>query len=277
MNYKKIFLKNISNLKIGINSFIEIYSCDKNVEVDIDPRPVMIVCPGGGYAMCSYREAEPIALRYLSEGFNCVILNYSTKTLFPIPQLELAITIDYIRNNCTKYNMSRDYINIVGFSAGAHLAASYSLYYKEYAEMMNVDFIILKPFSLTLAYPVISKKFANNSGSFFNLSLGDEKLFDKFDIVNNLTDDFPPTYVWTTKKDGYIDPENSILLVEEFKKHKIKYKFTLFNEGIHGGSLFNHAVYDDSYNFEATKENKIWVYESVDFIFNLIKEDKIGR
>ena len=39
-------------------------------------RPAMIVVPGGGYAMVSKREAEPIAFRFLAKGFQVFILNY---------------------------------------------------------------------------------------------------------------------------------------------------------------------------------------------------------
>ena len=32
-------------------------------------RPAVVVCPGGGYRICSAREADPVALGYLSAGF----------------------------------------------------------------------------------------------------------------------------------------------------------------------------------------------------------------
>ena len=40
-------------------------------------RPAMLVIPGGGYAMCSDREAEPIAISFLEKGYNSFVLNYS--------------------------------------------------------------------------------------------------------------------------------------------------------------------------------------------------------
>ena len=41
-------------------------------------RPSVLVCPGGGYHRVSLREAEPIAVHFLPEGFNTFILTYST-------------------------------------------------------------------------------------------------------------------------------------------------------------------------------------------------------
>ena len=51
------------------------YVCDPAPKVD--PRPAVIVCPGGGYGGLSPREAEPVVRRFLGEGFNCYLLTYS--------------------------------------------------------------------------------------------------------------------------------------------------------------------------------------------------------
>ena len=40
-------------------------------------RPAVLVLPGGGYFMTSDREAEPVALAYLAEGFNAFVLRYA--------------------------------------------------------------------------------------------------------------------------------------------------------------------------------------------------------
>ena len=54
-------------------------------------RPCLIVCPGGGYERCSEREAEPIALHFLPEGFNVFVLTYSVAPhRFPTQLLEVA-------------------------------------------------------------------------------------------------------------------------------------------------------------------------------------------
>ena len=48
-------------------------------------RPLMLVLPGGGYSMCSDREAEPVALAYTREGYNACVLRYTTKDQAPWP------------------------------------------------------------------------------------------------------------------------------------------------------------------------------------------------
>lgn len=37
-------------------------------------RPAVLICPGGGYAFCSDREAEPIALALLARGLQAFVL-----------------------------------------------------------------------------------------------------------------------------------------------------------------------------------------------------------
>ena len=60
-------------------------------------RPCMGVCPGGGYWMCSERESEPIALKYLSEGFNVFVINYSVQIhRFPNQLREVAALMELI-------------------------------------------------------------------------------------------------------------------------------------------------------------------------------------
>ena len=39
-------------------------------EFGFSKRPAMLVIPGGGYAMCSDREADPVATAYLKAGYH---------------------------------------------------------------------------------------------------------------------------------------------------------------------------------------------------------------
>ena len=39
-------------------------------------RPAILIIPGGAYAFVSQREAEPVALRYFAQGFDCFVLDY---------------------------------------------------------------------------------------------------------------------------------------------------------------------------------------------------------
>ena len=54
-------------------------------------KPMVVICPGGGYEFVSDREAEPIAAHFLAAGFHTAIVRYSVTTYrYPSAARELA-------------------------------------------------------------------------------------------------------------------------------------------------------------------------------------------
>ena len=75
------------------------YIPEVSSEADPDTqRPSVLICPGGAYVFCSNREAEPIALYYLSKGYNAFVLFYSVAPAkYPEPQVQAMAAIELIR------------------------------------------------------------------------------------------------------------------------------------------------------------------------------------
>ena len=85
------------------DALLRTYVLSNYNEIDAERRRAFIlICPGGAYRFCSNREAEAVAIRFNSLGYNCGVLFYSTNhdeynagnvysTLFPKPQDELSI------------------------------------------------------------------------------------------------------------------------------------------------------------------------------------------
>ena len=65
----------------------------------------------------------------------------------------------------------------------------------------------------------------------------------------NVDDEYPPTFIWATECDECVPIKHSYLLIDALKAHNIKYEFNLFKNGIHGGSLCNHGVYNADFDF----------------------------
>lgn len=272
MIYSKILLSEITKEKVGSDAFVEIFLNEKIKDLNIEPRPAAVILPGGAYEYCSQREGEPIALRYMSEGFNCFVLHYTCKAPYPLPHLELAVVIDYINKNIKQFNLKENCITLVGFSAGGHLAASYSYLYPEFEKRLNLKKDELRPFAQILGYPVASTILETTSRTKANITNEcDLNLVQKLSSPENICDNYVPTYIWATKADQCVPYEHSVQLANALKKHNIKYQFDLFEKGIHGGSLCNHAVYNGDFNFDEILENRIWVQNSVEFIYKLIK------
>ena len=77
--------------------------------------------------MVSEREAEPVAVQFLSADISSFVLRYSTTpNMYPIQLLEGLAAVAYVRKNAERYNLDPKKICVCGFSAGGHLAISVS-------------------------------------------------------------------------------------------------------------------------------------------------------
>lgn len=225
------------------------YILDNSVEMHPDrKRPVIVICPGGGYAMTSDREAEPIAMQYLARGYHAVILRYSVAPArYPLALLQLAKSVAYLREHAEEFHIDTDRIILQGFSAGGHLAASLGVFWKEkfISEALQTDSEMVKPNSLILSYPVISSgKFAHK-GSFECLlgeDCNDPEKVKKQSLEFQVTEDTPPTFLWHTVTDDTVPVENSLLFFEALRKHKVPVELHLYSAGGHGLSLANEET-----------------------------------
>lgn len=201
-------------------------------------RPCIVVCPGGGYAFCSEREAEPIGVRFLPLGYNIFILNYSVAPhRYPNQLREVAAVMELIYQNADEWHCDTDRIAIIGFSAGGHLAAHYTNAY-DCADVREV-FPESKPVNASmLCYPVISadKTYAH-IGSFQNL-LGKQEItaedVERYSCDRLVSDKTPPTFIWATAEDNAVPVKNSLVYAEALANHKVPFEMHVYPFGHHG-------------------------------------------
>ena len=108
------------------------YVQDNIEDQSVRRRPAALVCPGGGYAFCSDREGEPIALALLARGYQAFVLDYTVMgsieavPLLPAPQMDLARALALVRSRADGWHVDGARIGLIGCSAGAHLCATYA-------------------------------------------------------------------------------------------------------------------------------------------------------
>lgn len=270
MIYKELRLCDIEPKLSGSYAVLRIYISSRNET--ISRRPGMLVLPGGGYGVVSPREAEPIAFRFLAEGFNCFILEYSTYQKYPIPHLEVASAMNYIRNHERELDLIPNSLSIVGFSAGGHLAGSYGYTYLEQAKELGYDELYLRPQAILMGYPVTLLNEYTHKGTMDIITGGDESLIKKLNIPTHITSNYPPTFAFATKDDEMVPVENTIALEKALEENHVKHKCLIYESGRHGVSLVNRSVYlkDDITN--KMKEIRDWASIASDFVFELIDE-----
>ena len=195
-------------------------------------HPFAIVCPGGGYGMvASHIEGEPIAKELNKRGYHAFVLYYRvrSKARYPHPQEDLQKAINEVFSHVDEWNLDITNWSLWGSSAGGHLVAS----------MFIEDWNIPKPSALVLIYPVITLSEFTHLGTRKNL-LGNKptkEMLDKVSIHLHIDKNFPRTYFWNGTIDKSVNPANSDLLEEAFKKAGISYRRDVFLKVGHGVGL----------------------------------------
>ena len=71
-------------------------------------RPLVIICPGGGYDHHSPREGEAVAVKMLELGYNAVVLRYSLAPyVYPTQVYEAAYTVKWVRDHAKEWDVIR--------------------------------------------------------------------------------------------------------------------------------------------------------------------------
>ena len=205
-----------------------------------------VVCPGGGYRYCSPREADPVAVQFLQAGYHVFTLIYSTDhaPLLWQPLTEAASAILYLRRNAADLRIAADKITIVGFSAGAHLAASTALLW-DAAPVQQAHGITgteARPNAVVLGYPVITSGKIAHRGSIENLCGADEALLQTMSLEYQVRPEVPPFFIWHTVEDQAVPVETSLLLAGALKENNVPFELHLFTHGGHGSSTCTYVV-----------------------------------
>lgn len=219
------------------------YIPDNTVELNAGrKRTSVLICPGGGYHFTSDREAEPVALRLLTAGFNVFVLRYRVAPArHPKPLLDVSRAVWMIRENAEEWHVDPDRIAVCGFSAGGHLAASLGVFWNaaDIREAIGMPDGMNRPNALILAYPVITSGEYAHRGSFQNL-LGEdasEEQLKEMSLELQAGSQTPPAFLWHTFNDSVVPVENSLFFAQALRQHDVPFELHIFPDGPHGLSL----------------------------------------
>ena len=238
------------------------YIQDSPMEQYLD-RPAMIICPGGAYIGITEKETEPVALRFLSAGYQSFVLKYSIgadMARFPAPFIDAAKAVMIVRENARRWCIDPDKICLCGFSTGGQVAAILAATWQEdyLSKALGVDNQLFKPNALLLGYPLLDMyqfKIKNLEKStemktllemIFSTAYGSlnpsKQIMEEWNCKNRITSYMPPTYLWTTSEDAFVDVEESLDFIRALSANKIPYEFHIFEKGAHGLSLGDQTV-----------------------------------
>ena len=246
MIHKKIEIKARGMEAVG-NLYT--YFLDSSIEMrPNEKRPVILMCPGGGYEMISDREAEPMAMQFLAMGYHVAILRYSVCPVrYPAALLQVAESVLYLKEHADEYHIDPEKIVVQGCSAGGHLAANYGIAWNSpfLTKLMGMenDPERLCVAGLLLCYPVITSGEKAHEESFRNL-LGEqyEEKKEELSLENQVTPDTPPTFLWHTATDETVPVENSLYFFQACLQQGVSAELHIYPVGGHGLSLANEET-----------------------------------
>lgn len=207
----------------------------------------VIICPGGGYEMESYRlEGTVISEAFLRKGIAAFILKYrlpsdsimTDKSIGPLQDAQQAIKT--VRMRAAEWKINPAKIGIMGFSAGGSLASTAGTHFDK-SYIPNDEKISLRPDFMILIYPVISMTDELTHMGSRNALLGkapSKELIDLFSNEKHINANTPPTWLTHTGDDNVVTVENSIRFYEELVRNKVPAEMHLYPKGNHGFVLF---------------------------------------
>ncbi len=257
------------------------YILDNYEEIDSNrTRPLIIICPGGGYEFTSDREAEAVAVQYIARGFHACVLRYSVApTEFPQSLCELAWSVAYLREHAKEYHINSNKIIVSGFSAGGHLATSLGVFWNKDWLTKETGLIAeqIRPNGLLLSYPVITSGKYAHRGSIENL-MGTKKSKDLENLLSlehQVGKHVPPVFVWHTLTDQSVPVQNTLMFMEELVKNQVSVEVHIFPEGLHGLSLANEETQVANNGFGLQKRCQDWIALAGKWIADLEGKDEI--
>lgn len=243
MNQKRVLVPSSQGYEVPVDVYVS-HVCE-----ELDPRvrrPAVVICPGGGYRFCSQREAEPVALRFVTLGFNAFVVWYRTEpNRYPLPQQDAAAAVAHVRAHAEAYHTDPDRIAVLGFSAGGHLAGSLgTLWHRgELWQELSLQPEDVRPNGMVLCYPVISGGEHAHRGSFEKLTGSDDlDLHVQYSVDGWVTDQCPPAFLWHTFDDQSVPVQNSLLMAQALTRHGVLTEMHIYPHGRHGLSLANEQT-----------------------------------
>ena len=194
----------------------------------------VVVFPGGGYHILAIDlEGTEVCDWLNSAGMTCVLLKYRVPDSGPYPKSSTALqdaqrAIGIVRSHASDWHIDPHRVGVLGFSAGAHLAAALSTHFDQrlYDPVDAADQLSCRPDFAVIVYPGY-------------LALPDQNFAPNPDI--QATDKTPPSFIVQAEDDG-VHVENAIVYFLALKNAKVPVEMHIYAQGGHGYGLRRTAL-----------------------------------
>lgn len=189
---------------------------------DSEPKPGMVICPGGGYRYTVMdKEGSHIAQWLNQVGITALVLKYRTPNNREGALQDIQRALSMTRAQARQWNIDPKRVGVIGFSAGGNLAAKASTSFdaRAYDSLDAIDQVSCRPDFAVLVYPAY-------------LNDGKGKVAADLDLSVNV----PPTLIIHTEDDTRLVVGSKIYSTA-LKEKRIPHEFKLYRTGGHGYGL----------------------------------------
>jgi len=189
----------------------------------------VVVFPGGGYGILAIDlEGTEVCDWLNSIGITCVLLKYRVPDSGPYPKSSAALqdaqrALGIVHSHATEWHIDPNRIGVLGFSAGAHLAAALSTHFDQrlYDPIDAADQLSCRPDFAVIVYPGY-------------LALADQNFFSFPDTP--ATEKTPPSFI-VQAEDDPVHVENATVYFLALKNAKVPAELHVYAQGRHGYGL----------------------------------------
>src|SRR5271156_1613047 len=189
----------------------------------------VVVFPGGSYKILAIDlEGTEVCDWLNAEGITCVLLKYRVPDTGPYPKSAAALqdaqrALGIVREHSAEWHIDPNRIGVLGFSAGAHLAAALSTHFdqKLYDPIDASDKLSCRPDFAVIVYPGY-------------LALSEQNFAPNPEI--HPTAQTPPTFI-VQAEDDPVHVENAVVYFMALKNARVPAELHIYAQGGHGYGL----------------------------------------
>jgi len=189
----------------------------------------VVVFPGGAYKILAIDlEGTEVCDWLNSEGITCVLVKYRVPDTGPYPKSAAALqdaqrALGIVREHAAEWHIDPNRIGVLGFSAGAHLAAALSTHFDQrlYDPVDAADKLSCRPDFAVIVYPGY-------------LALADQNFAPNPEI--HPTAQTPPSFI-VQAEDDPVHVENATVYFLQLKNAGVPAELHIYAQGGHGYGL----------------------------------------
>jgi acetyl esterase/lipase len=189
----------------------------------------VIVFPGGAYKILAIDlEGTEVCDWLTSKGITCILVKYRVPDSGPYPKFAAALqdaqrVLGMVRAHAAEWHIDPNRIGVLGFSAGAHLAAALSTHFEKrlYEPVDTANKLSCRPDFAVIVYPGY-------------LALAEQNFAANPEI--RVTAQTPPSFI-VQAEDDPVHVENATVYFLQLKNAGVPTELHIYAQGGHGYGL----------------------------------------